>query len=51
MKEEGIFVHDYITKARTIENHLTIIGEPMLDRDLVMYSYTRLNTNSSYNPL
>lgn len=50
LRKYGLGVHEYISKVRTIFNHLATIGESIIDRDLVMYAISNLSTNSSFNP-
>lgn len=50
LRKKGIYIHDNIFKAYTFANHLAVVGEPILNCDLLMYALSAFSCNSCYNP-
>lgn len=49
--KESIFVTKYVSKLQTISHRLAFIGEPILEKYLIMYALFGLSRNPNYNPL
>lgn len=48
LSNDGLSVSAYILKAKKITGHLVVVGDPISDRDIMIFIVWGLGSNSNY---